>query len=691
MKYARRFIILLLFILCWVTSSAQQDRPSISPEDVTRLEVIGQVGMGRLIGIHFDARGDLLAVTTRGAWRFPQGDLNAQPVLLPFNPNPFADGSLSLRDDTFHSRYGDGTVNVWALDARNDPRVLTLDLDSGATQIVDRPLSLLWLRSSDGRIGLDGPILGQVNGPYTITLKRQGDSDLRLPIIDQRTRGVVQGATFSADGQRLYVVGLLPHSFYASETQAIYLQAWDTRNGALIGALELFDEARRQQARLETLGGRLFVSLDRLGTLVVDEASLKPLSSSISGDLLAIVDGDRALVALHEQGNITLQLVNVSTGQVLASQSNVGGFAPPYSLLQILPSPDAQSVYVARRVFSVGGVVFQIDVDTLQTRAAWAEFGRMPLYFAGEGVAFSADGRILYTISDAELKNPSIVKHPSGLYRIHRYDLAEGTSLPAWDMPLEALPVGIVRLADDTLAVAQSRALTFFRDGQQIAQVSGDESWFFLAPGHLAASPSAPYVASFTDPQTIQVWDDAGQLIARLSDAGFMTEGGRGLAWDGSTLIYGARDQHIVGRDIPSGRTVFSFRRDDPFLRSIHVSSEGRLLLIVTTDTNFQARASVYSLSDATPRLLSQFPVAFDLRASQLSPDGRLLALAAVDGDVALGMLPLSKPLLLYNTSSGALLGGYDAHYVAFSPDGRLLLAYNMFKGWFDVLAAPAR
>jgi WD40 repeat protein len=193
--------------------------------------------------------------------------------------------------------------------------------------------------------------------------------------------------------------------------------------------------------------------------------------------------------------------------------------------------------------------------------------------------------------------------------------------------------------------------------GQAIQELHGHHAAVYA----VAFRPDGERMATASFDHTIKIWDvESGRVVRTFSGH---QDKVLALAYsaDGRRLASAGLDGTARIWDTESGRTIASVTSHNRCVQGIAFTPDGRRMI----SCGEAGVAEVWKTSDGVlERTIGVEPERMPLYATAVSPDGRTLALAGLDGRIRLHDLATRKP-------QRVLEGHADAVYsLTFSPDG---------------------
>jgi WD40 repeat protein len=215
----------------------------------------------------------------------------------------------------------------------------------------------------------------------------------------------------------------------------------------------------------------------------------------------------------------------------------------------------------------------------------------------------------------------------------------------------------------------------------------------------LAFSPSGRYLASahrhgWNNPADVRLWDVAGRRLVRAIRGTFSEGAALAFTPDGRQLVSAGRFTGAIDwLDCSTGESNKQFKLDKQ-VAAVAFTADGGKLAVSDSDTS----TSLWDVKSGSSRPL--FRSTGDIEAMDISPNGKFVATATNDGDLALaetasGKIRWQRPRLFGNRVA-------VRPAVAFTADGKRLLVCRharidvwhldkMIQATPDELAAPAK
>jgi dipeptidyl aminopeptidase/acylaminoacyl peptidase len=239
-------------------------------------------------------------------------------------------------------------------------------------------------------------------------------------------------------------------------------------------------------------------------------------------------------------------------------------------------------------------------------------------------LAFSADGRTVTTVSDAE----------AGVFL---WDSATGKLLRQWHLPQRWLARSAVGAGGKVLATADEAGRVALWDvptGKKLHVLKG------TAGTSLALSPDGKSVVAGLGSGELGVWDVAtGKQRGRLPRSAWS----RGLPLtfspDGKRIAAARPDGTVGVWDAEGGRELHSLPAGKTAVRLLAFTPSGRDLAACERG----GVVRVWDMATARQRRTVQMPAGHDLTCGFFTPDGRALLTGGVDGTVRLWEMASGK------------------------------------------------
>ena len=441
--------------------------------------------------------------------------------------------------------------------------------------------------------------------------------------------------------------------------------------GALLGALE---HGARIRAWLQGLGsnvnaasyspdGRLLATLTEDGTTLWDTATWRragpPLRGEPGGDGLAFSPDGRTLAVAGGAGHV--ELWDVTTRRVVRRLTDPAAVPGQAALGAVAFSPDGT-------VVTAGGV--DTNHVTLWNVATGRVVGRPITPHAHESgvqsVAFSPDSKRIAV--EAERRTVGI------------WDVATGRRVARLAVGGDVVEEAIYADGGRTLITSDDSGAVTFTDVATRKQARPPLSVGDSPAISLALSPDERLLAVASFDGSVHVWDVRTGIpygaplqadSSPVSDVAFSPDGARLVtAQLGSAVIWSMTGERAIGRPIGGERALVTGVAFAPDARWLLAGRLGGDAVVVDVATGKQLRR------------LEVGPV---VSSVAVRPDGKLVAVAAIDGRVH-----------LFDPRTGAAVGaplgvrGPMVWQVAFSPDGKLL-AVSVDPNGIDGIGAQKR
>jgi WD40 repeat protein len=414
----------------------------------------------------------------------------------------------------------------------------------------------------------------------------------------------------------------------------------------------------------------------------------------LTGSLAFTPDGQSLATATHS-GNVDLwdvaRRVKTATLQVPPTTSH----AP---VAAVAVSPDGKTIAFGTEDKQGNNSLVELWSTTTRQVTQSVKAGTQGV----EAVAFSPNGKQLAIGSldgSVRLWDLHVLSGPIGTFAGHRYPIEHVAFSPDSKTLLSASDDGTVGLWDTQASTLgglanSSIATAFSPDGKTLAistsAGTGQAIALYRMPARtlagllpvkglaaLAFSPDGKTLAASSpaNGDAVQLWDVATQKVTGTMQTGMATRvNSMAFSPDGTMLaISGVQDASMQVWSVAglSMLKKFSVTVETPFPAAygggvfmVAFSPDGRLLAVVGIDGNVR----LYSVPGFT--FLAKFHPFDSTSSVSFSPDGRLMALGSSDGNVYINsMLPPGKlsdanpPTLLF-TLAGSSKQIFDVHFL---------------------------
>lgn len=640
----------LSVLVVFSMSTAQQDVPTFLPEDrqiitpdnIDELKPIGELGDGLLYDTMLLDDGTLVVVTSRGVRLYENGNLNAQPRWINYQPNPFG-----TRYATFQN--AETTLIGDQLTVSNDLGAVQVDLVSGETQRAADDITPISIVSSDGRLFASSDMNTQL---ITVT-----DISSDATIAEIAIDGITSQVVFNDDASGLFVIGR-----FNDEAQS-NVQLWDISTNARLAtfsALEL-----PQQAYVAE--NRLFLAL-RDQTAILDATTLEQIDM-INADVTGIVgDAYLLLVENEETRLIDIILQDIASGQevtrIASAMCTIGNYRLHYA--------EATNTLYAATIGVAGGIVRAWNIDDASPEL----IGEL-VNFRNPAVelAFSNDGTSLYVVYNSS--NPFCSSVQTG-DNVSRYDMTSGTLAERLPFSPDMLTVSVATNANDDVVVG-GLGTTGWQFGDDVTRIE-TETGFVSS----VAITDSGALYGYVDNNIIELnrTGDIVRTVATDVRGIFSTPGwGTAIIAEDNLLMYVGADNTAFVEDAISGETLHTVTPERP-IKGLVYDAESDLLGVHVGENEFDSETlhevQFYRVGN-TLEPISTAEVYTLMHMIDLSPGGAILGTTIPNADVSADSLAVGETAVhFYDTASGERIGGLDdfnlIYPIAFSPDGTYLV-----------------